>query len=83
LLPITVNKALRLLESLKSFVFFATDRNLADAVTALSYRRITVGRMKSVAATRVEMTFALVRLGWPNTAAILAWAITPLVALAT
>jgi TRAP-type uncharacterized transport system fused permease subunit len=68
---------------MKSLGFLVIRGNLTDAVTRPSYRGISLLHGRNAKRKRMEMTFELVRLGWPNTAAILALAVMPVVALSS
>jgi hypothetical protein len=57
--------------------------NLTDHVTRLSHRSIRLLHGQDAKTARMEMTFELVRLGWPNTAAILALAAMPAIAISS
>ena len=62
-------------------MFLSMLRDLTNAVTESSYGPATVCRIETTDPERTQMTFQLVRLGWPNTAAILALAVLPAVML--
>ena len=57
------------------------DKILLNRVTQPS--RLSVNSAHGLAVGRTPMTFDLICAGWPNTAAILALAMMPVVALAT
>ena len=74
---------LRSRQMLEVLWFFEFVRILTDAVTGLSHRCGRPLASEKEILKGHKMTFNLVRIGWPNTAAILALAAIPFMTLAT